>query len=67
MASGQARTAERGLWGGSMSEDQKVMWALLCNLTGEQVAQALTDWHGLQLLDDGFMEHLKTEGYLEAE
>ncbi|MBJ2356024.1 hypothetical protein [Sphaerochaeta sp. S2] len=50
-----------------MSEDQKVMWALLSNLTGEQVAQALTDWYGLQLLDGGFMEHLKTEGYLEAE
>jgi hypothetical protein len=50
-----------------MTENQNVMWDLLCTLTGEQVARLLTDWHGLQLLDDGLMEHLKAEGYLEED
>lgn len=50
-----------------MGDIQTLIWDLLCTLTGEQVAQVLTDWHGLQLLDDGFMSHLKSEGYMEED
>jgi len=50
-----------------MSENQKVMWDLLCTLTGEEVARLFTDYHGMQLMDDGFMEHIQTEGYLEED
>lgn len=50
-----------------MTEKQTKIWELLCTLTGEQVAQILTDWHGLQLLDDGFLSHLKSEGYMEED
>lgn len=33
-------------------------------LTGEEVLQLITDWHGLQLLTDEFMDNLKeVEGY----
>lgn len=39
----------------------------LRELTGEQVYDLFTGWHGLQLLDDGFMQHLIDEGYMEEE
>lgn len=33
-------------------------------LTGEDVLRLVTDWHGLQLLTDEFMDNLKeVEGY----
>lgn len=32
-------------------------------LTGAQVANLLTGWHGTQLLSDDFMEYLQDEGY----
>lgn len=39
----------------------------LCELTGEQVYSLFTDYHGLQLLGDGFYKHLIDEGILEEE
>ena len=36
----------------------------LCELTGEQVYNLFTGWHGLQLLDDGFYKYLVDEGIL---
>lgn len=33
------------------------------NLDGEDVLRIMCDYYGLQLLDDGFMEHLNSEGY----
>ena len=34
------------------------------SLTGEDVLRLVTDWHGLQLLTDEFMDNLKeVEGY----
>lgn len=48
-----------------MNEKQEMMWDILVELDGETVAQLLTDWHGLQLLDDGFYEHLIEEGYID--
>ena len=50
-----------------MNEKQEMMWDILVELDGETVAQLLTDWHGLQLLDNGFYEHLIEEGYIDEE
>lgn len=36
----------------------------LCELTGEQVYELFTGWHGRQLLDDGFYRYLVDEGVL---
>lgn len=47
-----------------MSEKQQEMWDKLCELDGETVAGLFTDYHGTQLLSDGFREHLQEEGYL---
>lgn len=48
-----------------MSEKQQEMWDLLCGLDAEKAVGLLTDWHGLQLLDDGFYGHLIDEGYID--
>lgn len=48
-----------------MTEKQSKMWDLLCEQNAETVLNLLTDWHGLQLLDDGFYGHLVEEGYIE--
>ena len=40
---------------------------ILSELTGEQVCRLFTQYHGCQLLDDGFREHLIDEGYIEDE
>ena len=48
-----------------MSDKQEKAWNLLCSLDGETAARLLTDWHGLQLLDDGFYGFLIDEGYIE--
>jgi hypothetical protein len=39
----------------------------LCELTGEQVYILFTQYHGLQLLDEGFYQHLVDEGVLPKE
>ena len=49
-----------------MDELQRKIWALLCRESGEKVASLLTDYHGLQLLDEGFAQHLIDEGVCEA-
>jgi hypothetical protein len=36
----------------------------LCELTGAQVYRLFTQYHGLQLLDEGFYQHLVEEGVL---
>ena len=48
-----------------MDERQKEMYNVLTKLNGETVARLFTDWHGDQLLDDGFFGHLVDEGYIE--
>lgn len=50
-----------------MNERQEEMWDKLCELDGETVARLFTDYHGNQLLDDGFREFLQEEGYLEPD
>lgn len=47
-----------------MNDKQDVMWDALCELSGEQVLRLFTDYLGLQVLDDGFYEHLQDEGFL---
>jgi hypothetical protein len=32
-------------------------------IDGETVLQWFTDYHGLQLMEDGFMEHIRDEGH----
>jgi hypothetical protein len=39
----------------------------LCELTGEQVYILFIQYHGLQLLDEGFYKHLVDEGVLPEE
>lgn len=48
-----------------MDEKQKIMWVTLAELTGEEVLCALTDWHGLQLLNGAFYDNLVAEGYIK--
>ena len=38
--------------------------SVLCELTGEQVYNLFTGWHGLQLLDEGFYQYLVDEGII---
>ena len=47
-----------------MDDRQIEIWDLLCSLDGETVATLLTDWHGMQLLDQDFYDFLIDEGYI---
>lgn len=47
-----------------MSEEQEKMWDALSELSSEDVIRAFTNYHGMQLLDDGFYEFMQDEGYL---
>lgn len=48
-----------------MNEQQRLIWEVLTSgkMSGEDVANAFTDYHGMQLLDEGFAEHLVGEGF----
>jgi len=46
-----------------MMDYQEQAWDVLCDLSGEEVLQALTNYHGLQLLSRDFLEFLIDEGY----
>ena len=48
-------------------EKQNEFYEELEQLTGEQVLQAFTDWHGMQLLTDEFLDFCIEEGYLLSE
>lgn len=50
-----------------MSELQRMIWAVLSSgkMSGEEVAHCLTDYHGNQLLDEGFAQHLVDEGFCD--
>ena len=45
-----------------MTQIQRRIFAILSRLSGEEVARLLTDYHGNQLLDDGFGDFLVDEG-----
>jgi hypothetical protein len=48
-------------------ERQNEFYEQLEQLTGEQVLQAFTDWHGMRLLTDEFLDFCIEEGYLLSE
>lgn len=50
-----------------MTQIQRRIFATLSRLGGEEVARLLTDYHGTQLLDEGFGEFLVDEGVAERE
>lgn len=50
-----------------MDNKQKAIWGHLCEMSGEDVARVFTDYHGNQLLDDGFYEFMVDEGYIDDE
>lgn len=43
---------------------QKEIWEALSELSGEQVLNLITDWHGCYLLDEKFKEFLEDEGVM---
>jgi len=45
-------------------ERQDQFYEQLEQLTGEQLLQAFTNWHGMQLLTDEFLEFCIEEGYI---
>lgn len=47
-----------------MNDMQMEIWDALCELSGEEVARLFTDYHGNQLLDDGFRAFLGEEGVM---
>ena len=47
-----------------LDKHQREIWDALCELSGEEVLNLLTDYHGLQLLDYGFKEFLEDEEVL---
>lgn len=50
-----------------MTTLQEKTYDVLMGLSTEQAVDAFLNWHGTQLLDDGFREHLIDEGYMEEE
>lgn len=48
-----------------MDRVQHHVWNKLCEMSGEEVARALTNYHGDQLLDEGFYRYLLDDGYIE--
>ena len=44
-----------------MDELQGRIWDFLCDMSGEEVARAFTNWYGNQLLDEEFAEFLSDE------
>ena len=50
-----------------MSSEQVKMYNALLELDTETAVNALLDWHGMQLIDAGFLSHLINEGLLSDE
>lgn len=47
-----------------LDKHQREIWNALCELSGEEVLNLLTDYHGLQLLSQDFKEFLEDEGVI---
>ena len=52
------------MFGPYMNDIQTEIYDALCKLSGEEVVNLLTDWHGLQLLDEELKGFLEDEGVL---
>ena len=50
-----------------MDDIQKHVWDKLCEMSGEQVAQAMCDYHGTQLIGEDFYRFLVEDGYIMDE
>lgn len=50
-----------------MTQIQRRVYGILTRLSGEKVAQLLTDYHGTQLLDEGFGDFLVEEGVADRD
>lgn len=50
-----------------MTQIQRRIFATLSRLGGEEVARLLTDYHGAQLLDEGFGEFLVDKGAVDRD
>lgn len=48
-----------------MSQMQCKMWDTLCEMSGEDVARAFTNYYGNQLLSEDFHKFMISEGYME--
>ena len=48
-------------------EKQDQFYEQLEQLTSEQVLRAFTNWHGMQLLTDEFLQYCIEEGYIFSE
>jgi hypothetical protein len=51
--------------GDKMTEPWEQAWDTLASLDSETLLRVITDYHGMQLLDDGFAEFLVDEGLME--
>ena len=51
-----------------MSDLQRRIWAVLSSgeMSGEDVARCFTDYFGNYLLDEGFAQHLVSEGFCNS-
>ena len=50
-----------------MTDMQEMMWDVLCEMSGEDVARVFTNYYGNQLLSEDFHQFLVDEGYIENE
>lgn len=50
-----------------MTQIQRRVYEILTRLSGEKVAQLLMDYHGNQLLDEGFGDFLVDEGVADRD
>jgi hypothetical protein len=50
-----------------MTELQEQVWDVLVALDSETLLQAFTDYHGMGLLNEDFVEFLVDEGLMEPE
>lgn len=50
-----------------IADSQKIVYNALLEMTAEEVVRVFIDYHGAQLLDDGFADFLIDEGYMEEQ
>jgi hypothetical protein len=46
-------------------EKRQLAWKALSEQNGERVLELIIDYHGMQMFNEGFIEHLIDEGVLE--
>jgi hypothetical protein len=51
----------------AMTSRQEKVWESLVGLDGETVLRLFVDYHGMGLMDDGFLEHVASEGFVDED